>query len=165
MRNLSNGCYANDLHVWTRKCLDPYWKITKLKGFLAILVLNAWKITISKLPSQHSMLGHHRPASETPFKWGFAVGPMIVHFYWVLGLLTPKQLKKLKNVSVEPPLTKLSGSVHDSNLSSRAVHYETVMYCLLWQFVFWWTVNLLNFIIFCCPTSSKLCKMYSLILR
>ena len=28
-----------------------------------------------KLPSQHSMLGHHRHASETPFKWRFAGGP------------------------------------------------------------------------------------------
>ena len=41
------------------------WKITKLYGFLAILVRIPWKI-ITKLPSEHSMLGHHRPASETP---------------------------------------------------------------------------------------------------
>ena len=43
----------------------PPWEITKLLGSLAILVLLPWKIT--KLPSQHSILGHHRPASETPF--------------------------------------------------------------------------------------------------
>ena len=30
-----------------------------------------------KLPSQHSMLGHHRRASETPFKWRFAGGPFM----------------------------------------------------------------------------------------
>ena len=35
---------------------------------------------IKKLPSQHSMLGHHRPASETPFKWVFAVRPLMAHF-------------------------------------------------------------------------------------
>ena len=29
------------------------------------------------LPSQHSMLGYHRPASETPFKWCFAGGPLM----------------------------------------------------------------------------------------
>ena len=29
-------------------------------------------LEITKLPSQHSMLCHHRPASETPFKWHFA---------------------------------------------------------------------------------------------
>ena len=32
---------------------------------------------ISKLPSQHSMLGHQRHANEAPFKWCFAGGPMI----------------------------------------------------------------------------------------
>ena len=32
---------------------------------------------ITKLPSQHSMLGHHLPASETPFQWLFAGGPMM----------------------------------------------------------------------------------------
>ena len=37
-------------------------------------------LKITKLPSQHSMLGHHRPASETPFKWRFAGGPMMALF-------------------------------------------------------------------------------------
>ena len=32
---------------------------------------------IIKLSSQHSMLGQHRHASETPFKWRFAGGPMM----------------------------------------------------------------------------------------
>ena len=50
----------------------------KLKDSLAILVRIPCKIT--KLPSQYSMLGHYRPASETPLKWRFAVGPIIVHF-------------------------------------------------------------------------------------
>ena len=34
-------------------------------------------------PSQHTVLGHHRPASETPFKWRFAGRPMSVPFKWV----------------------------------------------------------------------------------
>ena len=37
-------------------------------------------LIITKLPIQHSMLGHHRPASETPFKWCFAGGPLMVHY-------------------------------------------------------------------------------------
>ena len=45
-------------------------------GFLAMLVRIPLKIT--KLPSQHSMLGHHRHASEMPFKWHFAGGPKIM---------------------------------------------------------------------------------------
>ena len=35
---------------------------------------------ITKLPSQHSMLGQYGPVSEVPFKWRFACGPMIAHF-------------------------------------------------------------------------------------
>ena len=32
---------------------------------------------ITKLPSQHSMLGHHPQDYETPFKWRFAGGSMM----------------------------------------------------------------------------------------
>ena len=34
-------------------------------------------LKIRKLPNQQSMLGHHQHASETPFKWRFAGGPMM----------------------------------------------------------------------------------------
>ena len=43
-------------------CLSKYWPGSP---------------NITKLPSQHSILGHHRYASETPFKWRFAGGPMM----------------------------------------------------------------------------------------
>ena len=39
-------------------------------------------LKIIKLLSQHSMLGHHLHASETPFKWRFAGGPMMARLYW-----------------------------------------------------------------------------------
>ena len=57
------------------------------------------------------MLGHHRHASETPFKWRFAGGPMFAQLLWYWDPLYPTQLKK-NVVKVGPPLTKLSGSVH-----------------------------------------------------
>ena len=44
-------------------------------GFLSKTGQDPLKIT--KLPIHHSMLGHHRPASETPFKWRFAGGPLM----------------------------------------------------------------------------------------
>ena len=44
--------------------------------FLAILV----PLKIANLLGQNSMLGHHRDAIETPFKWSFAGGPMMVSF-------------------------------------------------------------------------------------
>ena len=37
-------------------------------------------LKISKLLSQHSMLGHHRHASETPFIWRADFDPVIVVF-------------------------------------------------------------------------------------
>ena len=68
--------------------------------------------TITKLPSQHSMLGHHRHASETPFKWRFAGGPMMARLKLHLDSPSPHQLKTL--VKVGPPLIKLSGSAHET---------------------------------------------------
>ena len=53
----------------------PPLKNHKNIGFLSNTGLDPLKIT--KLPSQHSMLGHHRHASETPFKWRLAGGSMI----------------------------------------------------------------------------------------
>ena len=50
----------------------------KAVGFLSDSGLYPLKIT--KLPSQHSMLGHHWPDSETPFQWHFAVGTMMARF-------------------------------------------------------------------------------------
>ena len=56
-------------------------------------------LTITRLPSQHSMLGHHRHASETPFNV----------FGSSLALIKKKKTKKnTKKLSV----TKLSGSAH-----------------------------------------------------
>ena len=34
-------------------------------------------LKITKLPIQHSILGHQLPASETSFKWRFAGGPLM----------------------------------------------------------------------------------------
>ena len=44
-------------------------------GFLSNTGPDPLKIT--KLQSQHLMMGHQRPASETPFKWRFAGGPLM----------------------------------------------------------------------------------------
>ena len=54
-------------------------------------------LKITKLPSQHSMLGHHRPGSQMPFflpKW----------------ILPPTHQLKKNVFKVGPPLTKLSRS-------------------------------------------------------
>ena len=56
-------------------------------GFSAILVRIPWKIT--KLPSQYSMTGHHRSASETPFKWHFASGPIMAPACSGIRILSP----------------------------------------------------------------------------
>ena len=75
----------------------PPWKITKLKGFLAILVRIPWKIT--KLLFQHSMLGHYWLASKTPFKWPAYSG------IWILSpLINLKNKTKKKTLSELDPL-------------------------------------------------------------
>ena len=53
----------------------PPLKNHKNIGFLSNFGPDPLQIT--KLLSQHSMLGHHQHASETPFKWRFAGGPMM----------------------------------------------------------------------------------------
>ena len=62
------------------------------------------------------MLGHHRHASETPFKWSFAGGPMMARLQWYMDPRSSHKLKKNNLVKVVPPLTKLSGSAHDNHL-------------------------------------------------
>ena len=59
------------------------------------------------------MLGHHRPASETPLKWTDD-DPLLVLFGTTLlsSSTAKKQQKKKKNVIDGPPLTKLSESAH-----------------------------------------------------
>ena len=40
-----------------------------------------------QISSQHTVLGHHRPTSETPFEWRFADGPMVARFFRFTGKL------------------------------------------------------------------------------
>ena len=61
----------------------PSLKNHKNIGFLSHTGPDPLK-KITTLPSQYSMLGHHRPASETPFQWRFADGPLMARFKWHL---------------------------------------------------------------------------------
>ena len=53
----------------------------------------------SQLPRRHSMLGHHWPASKTPFKWRFRWwaddGQLLVVFVSYLPLSTQKKMSEL----------------------------------------------------------------------
>ena len=74
--NESMAMYVvHTIHVWIHRGeqgvhtpLENYKNI----GFLSNTRLDPLKITT--LPIQHSMLGHHWPARETPFKWRFPGG-------------------------------------------------------------------------------------------
>ena len=66
---------------------DPPLKNHKNIGVLRHAGLDTLKIT--KLPSRNSMLGHHRHASETPFKWRFAGGPMQLNGVSLVGRWWP----------------------------------------------------------------------------
>ena len=41
--------------------------------------------SIQQYPSQHTVLGDHQSASETPFKWRFAGVPMVAPFKYYSG--------------------------------------------------------------------------------
>ena len=70
-------------------------------------------LKVTKLSSQHSMLGYHRYASETPFKWRFAGGPMMARLYWYLDPPSfIKETKRKKNCQSWTPSDKTSGSAH-----------------------------------------------------
>ena len=53
----------------------PPLKNHKNIGFISNTGVDTLKIT--KLSSKHSMFGHHRHASEMPFKWHCAGGSMM----------------------------------------------------------------------------------------
>ena len=80
--------------VW----IPPPLKNHKNIGFLCNTAPNPLKNhKATKIPRKHSMLGHHRPASETPLKWRFAGGPMIAS-------LIPHQQQQKKTFSKLDPL-------------------------------------------------------------
>ena len=87
-------------------------KIRKLLDFLAILVRIPRIIT--RLPSQHSMLGHHRYDSETPFKWRFAGGPMLARLWSQLvfgsSLSSSTKKKNVVKVSINIAAFQIKGN-------------------------------------------------------
>ena len=115
--------------------LDPL-KNHKNIGFLSNTGPAPWKIT--KLPSQHSMLGHHWPASEMPFIIGLPVkcysssarqqnAIHLMAFCWraddgllllLFGSSFPSSKKTQKTSELDPPLAKLSGSAHECPFNS-----------------------------------------------
>ena len=74
---------------------------------------------ITKLPSQHSIFGHHRPASETLFKWrslGADHGPLIVVFgSYLTSSIYKNMLSKLDPLCqnfLDPRMSIFLKSVH-----------------------------------------------------
>ena len=53
-------------------------------------------------PSQHSLLSQHRHASEMPFKWRFAGGPLIARIVVFGSFLSSSNLKKKRCLSLTP---------------------------------------------------------------
>ena len=93
---------------------DPPLQYHKNIGFLSNIDPDPLKI--AKLPSQHSMVGHYRHASEMPLEWRFDGVPIMSHFFSGILILSPshqvkkRKKKKKKKKKRWTPLTKLSGS-------------------------------------------------------
>ena len=83
----------------------PLLKNHKNIGFLSNCGLDHLKIT--KLPSQHSMFGHHRHSSETPFlmafRWRANDGTLIVVFGSSFPSWTENKRTKKTRQSWTPP--------------------------------------------------------------
>ena len=69
------------------------------------------------------MLGHHWPASETQFKWGFAGGPMMARLCFLPSSTKKKTKKKRQSWT---PLRKLPGSAHAFDINSTNEKYKFV---------------------------------------
>ena len=74
------------------------------KSQIIVFLSNTGPDAMKNLLSQHSMLGHHRHASKTPFKWRLTGGPMMARLQWYLDPSSPHQLKKNKTFSKFDPL-------------------------------------------------------------
>ena len=77
---------------------------------------------LKKLQSLHSMLGIHRHASETPFKWCFAGGPMMAHLVFWSSISSSTKKKNVIKFGI--PLIKLSGSAHENNACIHVINYS-----------------------------------------
>ena len=82
----------------------PSLKNHKINGFLSNTGPDPLKN--HKLPSQLSMLDHHRPASEMAFPWRTDDGLLLVLFEPPFTI-SPHQQKKKNVVRVGPPLATL----------------------------------------------------------
>ena len=74
---------------------EPHLKNHKNIAFLSNT--GSDPIKFAKLPSQHSMLGHHWQAREMPFKWRFAGWPMMAALSLIL-VLSPFSKKKISEM-------------------------------------------------------------------
>ena len=74
-------------------------------------------LIISRLPSQHSMLGHQWYDSETPF----VGGPMLARLWWYLDRLFPRQLRKKRCQSRTPSGKTFWIRARCSNLSEPSL--------------------------------------------
>ena len=72
---------------------DPLLMIRKSIGFLSNTVQDPLKIP--KLSREHLMLSRHWHASDTPFEWRFAGGPIEARFEWYLVPLSPSKSLKV----------------------------------------------------------------------
>ena len=51
----------------------------------------------------HTLSGHYQPASETPFEWRFAGGPIVARFYMLIGWSLSHRVK-----AVDEPVLNLN---------------------------------------------------------
>ena len=134
-----SGILILSLLVNLKKRQCQSWKIQKLKGPLSILVWIPYKIT--KLPRQHSMLGHHRPAGETPFN-----GVSLVGRWW--PAFSSIRILWQSLISACIPVSSMLQTVL---FTEERWFYRIIMIIVIFCF-FWWHKHSMHGII---PSSSN----------
>ena len=139
--------------------IPPSLKNHKNIGFPSNIDPDPLKLT--KLPSQHSMVGHYRHTSETPCQWRFAGRPMMAHFQWHFDPLSIPSTKK-KSLSV----LDLSGSAHEFLLLIIVIQcFFTFLYEQTQMIAYWYIPNLYLQVVFYVHIERNLSNASSIVLN
>ena len=101
------------------------------------------------MPSQYPISGYYRPASETPFGWRFACGPIVARFYvltiGIRRLITNSSGTKTAQEILDEQLMRACVSQHSllkagmkmqflSQMQAYS-HYRAIHACIEYNFI------------------------------
>ena len=70
-----------------QSCRDAFLYIPKLNQYLTRFLRILYSAISTKISYAQDISSHCRPTNKTPFKWRFAVGPIVAHSDLLTGML------------------------------------------------------------------------------